>query len=291
MRIRFAAALSCLGIFALQDLALSEAPAAVGEGYVLATRGHRPPPGTRILSETSSSLLNGKKAFNAKGRSLEAETTQELRQTWENEQLTGDSLRHLFLAKSLEGATTANGRTMPLMTKPSLLVKTPLIVTRVEGKWVARLEKGDAGEEFEKDARPEIESVSEGYNTDIAFAIYGDTPRKPGDRWVVDGAKLASFAGVTAPQGQMEVHFMEVKDFQETKCALLDLKFSLHGKEGKGRMNLQGTGTVHRSISDQVDLLTELRGQLEVSSSEDPVPPIKTNGTLDLKTKTTVRKP
>ena len=93
----------------------------------------------------------------------------------------------------------------------------------------------------------------------FAFIIYGDAPRKPGDKWTVDPKTITEFAGMKKMEGSFNVEFVEVKDIAGTPCAVLKISFDLSGvsteeSENPMKMKIKGEVATERSLAELVDL-------------------------------------
>lgn len=261
---------------------------------VLAQKHLMPPPGTTATKENTMTMTDaaikmkmGEQAI--EGTLTSTEASKEIR-----EFLTADKIRYRLESKSSVEKMKLNGEDQAGPEKTDALIGVPVILERKDGKWTAKLEKGgDPSAEQQASLDEEISSMEK----DSDFAMYGDTPRKPGDKWEVDPSKLMDFGDAENLTGKYHVEFTEIKEVQGVRCAVLKATFDIKGKtkaEGDSpQMDIQikGDAVSHRSITDKVDLKVEVNGKVTVTGKPAPQMSMHVEGPMQMIEKVTLKKP
>ncbi|MEK7954192.1 hypothetical protein [Luteolibacter soli] len=202
-------------------------------------------------------------------------------------------VRRTLTSKTSESRMVVMENEQPGPEKTDPLQGLPVIIEEKDGKCTVTLEKGEATPE-QKAALDELEKDG---NDREALAIYGDAPRKPGDKWDVDLAKLPSFGGAKDLKGSFVVEFVEVKELQGTSCAVLKSTLDLSGttvKEGDEptlSIKMKGEVVVHRSLEDLVDLDSKMSATLDMDGQAGPGMKMKITGPVTMSRTATIAKP
>jgi len=263
---------------------LHPAAAAAEVTYNLAKSDLLPPVGkTRIIS----SIID-MKDFEIIVFAEENAMTGTMSRNWERvetaEPISADKLRHTIISESDGIKVTMEGQGQPAPEKASHLAGIPIIVEVKDGMVTAALENGAPTSEQE----PALESILKHYESNGDFIVYGDSPRKPGERWVVDPAKLSNFAGGTGYSGSFIVEFKAVEVINGVNCAKLECIFDLAGKtlsEGGGpqmSLAMKGSAEVIRSIDDFFDIEVKLHGTMTVEGEVAGATKMKMVGPMEL---------
>lgn len=237
---------------------------------VLAEKHYLPAAGTVATKDTTMVMADAAMKVKAGPQELEGSATQTESGRETLEILSRDKVRRLLVSKKAGGEITINGKVQPTPKKADPLEGLPVILERSGETWTASLESG-AKPGPEQQSR--VNKMAKDAGRDSDFQMYGDTPRKPGDKWDVDPSKLLSFGEAEDVTGTYRVEFVEVKDFQGVRCALLKATFDFKGKtESKGDkapmdMEMKGEAISHRSIADMIDLDVEINGTMTISGS------------------------
>ncbi|WP_035613676.1 hypothetical protein, partial [Haloferula sp. BvORR071] len=132
---------------------------------------------------------------------------------------------------------------------------------------------------------------------DSELAMYGEAPRKVGEKWNVDPKNLGGFADAKNLTGTFTVEFVEIKDFQGTPCAVLKSQFDVVGQadseggEGpKMTMKLKGEALSHRSLADKEDLEAKITSTMTMDGEAGPGMAMHVEGPFNMTTKTTLKK-
>lgn len=142
----------------------------------------------------------------------------------------------------------------------------PVIFEEKDGAWSAVLEKGEPTAE----QKALLDDLAKTAGVEEDFAIYGDTPRKPGEKWEVDLAKMPGFSGVTDVKGSFVVEFVEVKEIKGSSCAVLKSTVDITGKRetaGEGQelaIKMKGEIITHRSLADLLDLESKTSAEMSM---------------------------
>jgi len=169
----------------------------------------------------------------------------------------------------------------------------PVIVEKKDGKWTATLEKGEPTPQ----QKIVLDGLTKNRGEDEDRAIYGDVPRKPGDKWVVDLAKLPSFGEVIEPKGSFSIEFVEVKEIQGTSCAVLKSTMDLSGKmtqeggESTMTIKMKGDVIVHRSLADLIDLESKTSVTMDMDGMGRPGMKMRIAGPVTITRTATLAKP
>ncbi|GAA5127851.1 hypothetical protein JIN84_08100 [Luteolibacter yonseiensis] len=237
-------------------------------GFILAKRGHIPPAGTRgktegILTIDNATILSHTDGRESKGvyfHGIEARGTFEF--------LSDTKIRRMLVSRKITGKTVFGDREFPEPVKPVPLEGRPILVEKKDGKWVAALETGTPELEWV----PEIEKMADFLNREVDVELYGDNPRKVGDKWDVDPTKIGSFAILDDMTGTYAMEFTGIEDYQGIRCAVLKAEVDLASKSDERQMNmrLRGTVTTHRSLGDLSDLRTVTSGNISIDATPAP---------------------
>jgi hypothetical protein len=273
----------------------AEAPAETPAetAVVLAKRGNLPPVGTLVTTQSSMTMEDAAMIVKAGPQEMEGTATQKGSGNETVEVLAADKLRRLVISKKNEGSMSINGNEQPNPSKSDPLVGEPVLLERKDGTWTASLESGAApGVEQRKG----LDKMVEELERDSDFQMYGDTPRKPGDRWDVDPSKLMNFGDAEEVTGTYTVEFVAKEDFLGTPCAVLKATFDIKGKIGDGKnspamdMAYKGEAISRRSLAGLIDLGVEVDGIMTVSGSPAPNVEIEIEGPAQIVQKITLGK-
>lgn len=270
---------SLLGVFCSAALVLAAGSgyvqAAEAEGHVLAKKNPPAVVGSKLTTETVSLMKDGKYIFTAEGEKIEGKGSFKSEEIVAIECLSPTRFRRL--QTKLEESTHMEmlGETVDEPGEADPLTGVPVILEKQEkdGSYTATLEKGEATEEQKK----ALKEVAEEASTEDDFTMYGEQPRKPGEKWEVDVPKLSGFADGENLRGTMTIEFVEVKELSGVRCALLKATFDLSGtlkdeEIGAGKMTLKGETLVHRSLADQVDLESKTTGRMTLATKAEGMP-------------------
>jgi len=200
--------------------------------------------------------------------------------------------RRTLASKTNEGRMVVMEQEQPMPEKADPLQGLPVILEKKDGKWTATLEEGKATAEQEA-ALEKLETEGDGED----LAIYGEAPRKPGDKWDVDLAKLPSFGGAKDLKGTFTMEFVEVKDIEGTPCAVLKSIVDVTGttvKEGDEpslSMRMKGEALVHRSLTDLIDLDSKMTATMDMEGVAAGGVKMKISGPVTMTRTATVGKP
>lgn len=286
-----------LGFFcsAVLILAAGTAPAhaAEAEGHVLAIKNPAAIVGSKLTTETSSLLKDGKYTFTAEGEKIEGTGTFKSEETVTIECLSPTRFRRVQTKQEESSRMEMLGETVDEPGEASPLLGVPVILEKQEkdGSYTATLEKGEATEEQKK----ALKEIALEAATGDDLVMYGEQPRKPGDKWDVDVAKLSEFAEGENLRGTMSIEFVEVKEVGGIRCAVLKCPFELSGtlKDEdieEGKMTFKGETLLHRSLVDHVDLESKTEGRMTLSTKTEDMP-VEMAGPMSINIRSKVAKP
>lgn len=262
--------------------------------YVLAEKNFLPPAGT--VATKDSTMVMEDSVMTVKAGPNEMEGTASRTETGNEtlEILSKDKIRRLQVSKKSTGKMTMNGQDQPSPESPDPLVGIPVILERKGETWTASLETGDTPDAEQK---KKLDKMVAEMVKDSDFHMYGDIPRRPGDTWQVDPAKIGAFGDVESVSGTYTVEFVEVKEIDGVRCAVIKAAFDFKGKseaseESKAMaIALKGEAVSHRSIADRIDLGVEVKGTMTVSGSPVENVNLHIEGPMTMIQKVAVKRP
>ena len=289
----FAGLVIALTVFG-QARGADEVKKADGGAVVLAKKQIARPTGTIVTEESTMSMKDAVMKIKAGEQDIEGKMTQTGTQKKTRETLGADKIRQLLVSGTTEMTTEINGEKQTPPAKSEPLEGVPVILERKDGKWTATLESGDKPS-TEQQTALDKEAAEIGRNSD--FQMYGDTPRKPGDKWDVDPSKLGGFADLEKLTGTFQMEFVEIKDYQGVRCAALKGTFDLKGKaQGNDDsqaldMRLKGEAALLRAIDDMLDMDMKTDATVTVTGSPGPNVTMHVSGKMKMTGKATLKKP
>jgi hypothetical protein len=266
------------------------------DSHVLADKssGRLPAKGSSYARESSGEMKDAKMNIEAAGQKMDGTMSRSESSVEKWEYLADSKARRTLESKSVTGAMTMAGQDQPIPDEKDALVGVPVIVELKDGKHVASLETGTPDAEQTK----ALEKLNKSLEDNSDFAMYGDTPRKVGDKWTVDPKSIGAFGEAENLTGDYTVEFVEIKDFQGTPCAVLKSVFDISGiteAEGEGEpsmtVKIKGEAVSHRSLADKVDIDAQITTTMTLEGS--PAPQVKMNveGPFTMHQKVSVKKP
>ena len=262
-------------------------------GHVLARKGGLPLPGKTItqsmvreMNDADLVLAMGDKKI--PGKVSSKETTNEV-----VEGISPTKARRILTSKTTESRMIVMEREQPGPEKADPLQGLPVILEEKDGKWTAALEEGEATPE----QKTALDELAKKGNENDEFAIYGDAPRKPGEKWDVDLTKLPGFGGATDLKGSFVVEFVEVKEIQGISCAVLKSTVDVSGTTVKAgeepvlNIKMKGEVVIHRSLADLVDLESKMSATMDMEGQADGGVNMKITGPVTMNRTATVGKP
>ena len=278
-----------LFLFAVSALIIS----AGAESYALAKKDFIPPAGTVHESSEAMNLADGKMQMNVLGQMMNGTMGISESATEKVEFLSAEKIRYTLIKGESEKKVMMQGQALPGGKSVNSIAGKAVIITRKGDKWTGALEEGTATTQ----ELLEIDGVVKKITGNSDFDVYGETLRKVGDEWEVDGAEVMGFDGM---EGKVKVKFVRVEKYQGVDCAVLestfDVKGTAPGEEMKGvTMGVSGTVTLHRSLKDLVDLNGDFKGQMKMDGKM-PLQPgmdigMKMNGNVTMKSGVKVTRP
>lgn len=265
-----------------------------GESFVLAEKQSLPPAGSVLTKESSMVMADAVMIVTLDEQSMEGSATQTVEGKETFEYLTKDKFRQLIVSKKTGGKMILNEQAQPSPEKPDPLEGLPVILERKEGTWTATLENGATPNAEQK---KRLDKMVEEAAKDADFKMYGDTPRKVGDKWAADPSVLTNFGDAVDVKGTFAVEFVEVKEIAGVRCAVLKSTFEFKGKSESSEQSkamditMEGEAIAHRSLADRVDLGVEIKGTMTVDGSPAPNVTIQMEGPMTMTQKVALKKP
>lgn len=266
--------------------------ASISNEVVLATKNYLPAAGTIATKEMTMTMSGAKLKIEAGGQKMDGTADQATTSKETMEVLSKDKVRRTVVSKKTSGKMTINGQDQPAPQQPDPLEGIPVILERSGDKWTAKLENNATADSAQQTA---LDKMAGDMTKDSDFQMYGDKPRKPGDKWTSDPAKMTMFGDSGDVSGTCSTEFVEIADYQGTRCAVLKSNLDIKGKTGnKGEgMNLgfKAEAICHRSIADQIDMAVDVTGSMTVDGAPAPNVTMEMSGPMTMKETTTVKKP
>lgn len=152
-----------------------------------------------------------------------------------------------------------------------------VIFEEKDGTWSATLEKGKVGKDEREEFDEEIDELTKIINEEVEenTKTYGLQPRKIGESWQVDPSNLPSLDMIDVDKGTVWMKFVEVKNYNDEPCAILEAKLQVIGRYTEDEMEnmnakMNGTIRVVRSLKYFMDYKItgdigfEMSGMMEV---------------------------
>lgn len=245
------------------------ARAAEVESHILATKDIVAVPGYKLTTESTTHMKDGKCTFITEGEDA-AEGTYNSSSTEivTLEILSSTRFRRTLTKLEEKSRIEAMAEVVDAPGEAALLIGVPVILEKHDnGSYTAKLENREAtSEENEK-----LEEIAREAAFRDDFHMYGDQPRKPGDKWEVDATKLSGFANATKLKGSLSVEFVEVKEIAGVRCAVLkntiDLSYITDDEEtGEVSTTLKVHEVLHRSLGELVNLDSKAEGETTIAT-------------------------
>jgi hypothetical protein len=262
------------------------------DSVVLARKHFIPPVGTVGTKISSMRMVEVPMKMTVGSQTLEGTATQNQDGKETYEVLSETKVRRVIVSHESSGKMSINGNEQPTPDKPESLLGLPVILERSGDQWSASLENGETPTKEQQDR---IDKMIEEAQRESDFQMYGDAPRKIGDKWNVDPAKLLNFGDAEDVAGDYTVEFTELKDFQGVRCAVLKGTFDFKGKTGAEAdamdMRIKGEVVSVRSLPDMVDLDVNMNGTVTFSGSPGQDMEIQIEGPITVTEKISLNKP
>ncbi|WP_367870720.1 hypothetical protein [Luteolibacter sp. Populi] len=266
--------------------------AAQAEEYVLAEKGkYSQPAGTKLGKQAVLEITGAKLTLTTPEKTIEGTSTRKESRLDSIEILSPTQSREVLEKKTLEGKITLSGQDRPMPDEPVPLQAVPVLVERAaDGSFTAKLEEGEPTPA----QAAHLAKLVKALEGESEVALYGDTPRKPGDKWTVDPKNLRSFADAEKLTGAYTVEFVEVKDFQGTPCAVLKSTYDVKGTAIGGpeaSLSFKGSAITHRSLADRADLDVKIEAAMVMEAQPGPGVTMRVEGPYKLSETVTVKRP
>jgi hypothetical protein len=263
------------------------------DGHVLAHKGGLPAVGKTVTRTMVREMKDAELALEMGDKKAPGKVSSKEAANEVVEILSPTKARRILTSKTTESRMVVMEHEQPGPEKADPLQGLPVILEEKDGKWTATLEQGEATPE----QKTALEALAKEGDEEDSVAIYGEAPRKPGEKWDVDVTKLPSFGGAKDLKGTFAVEFVEVKEIQGVSCAVLKTTMDLAGttvKEDEGpvlNIKMKGEALVHRSLADLVDLESTFSATMDMDGEAGPGMKMKITGPVTMNRTATVGKP
>lgn len=259
------------------------------EGYVLARRFFLPVKGQIRTDESSTELKELPMTISARGQEMTGSLTSSEQTVETYEATSGSTARRILTSHSNKSTMTLNGEEQVTPEQADPLLEVPVTLTLKDDRWSVGLESGTPSAEQTSAIAQLIASVKGGED----YVLYGETPRKPGDKWTVDTNALRNYGGLQSVEGSFTVEFVELTQFQGSECAVLKSEFTLSGVASMSgmemKMSFTGTNLSYRSLVDLIDVESTRSGEISFEGSGGDGTKIQASGPFSMVIRTSVR--
>jgi len=254
--------------------------------HILSSQDWLIPAGATASTKETRLILNASIDANLRDQKISGLMTKEFKRVYVSDYISDTSIRTEFKKDEISGRAIVNGRPAPQPNEKGALHGQMMMFTKSDGSWQGSIEAREAS----PDQLSRIEELARqiaGFNNKV---ILGRAPRKLGDTWEIDPAKLNAYAGgLEEMNGTFKVFFRSLVKHQGYDCAEILTNFHLVGRELQGKeMQLTGKTIMLQSIDYQIPLRMEMKGELMMSNPVmDGLGNMRTKGPIELTRETT----
>ena len=254
--------------------------------HILSSQDWLIPAGATASTKETRLILNASIDANLRDQKISGLMTKEFKRAYVSDYISDTSIRTEFKKDEITGRAIVNGRPAPQPNEKGPLHGQMMMFTKSDGSWQGSIEAREAS----PDQLSRIEELARqiaGFNNKV---ILGRSPRKLGDTWEIDPAKLNAYAGgLEEMNGTFKVFFRSLVKHQGYDCAEILTNFHLVGRELQGKeMQLTGKTIMLQSLDYQIPLRMEMKGELMMSNPVmDGLGNMRTKGPIELTRETT----
>ena len=254
--------------------------------HILSSEDWLIPAGATASTKETRSIINASIDANLRDQKISGLMTKEFKRAYVSDYISDTSIRTEFKKDEITGRAIVNGRPAPQPNEKGPLHGQMMMFAKSEGSWQGSIEAREAS----PDQLSRIEELARqiaGFNNKV---ILGRSPRKLGDIWEIDPAKLNAYAGgLEEMNGTFKVFFRSLVKHQGYDCAEILTNFHLVGRELQGKeMQLTGKTIMLQSLDYQIPLRMEMKGELMMSNPVmDGLGNMRTKGPIELTRETT----
>ena len=254
------------------------------EGYLLAKKEWHIPVGVKVEGKFARNLRKGKMKVISDGGWTSGTVTSQDRAGVVVERTAEDSYRLTYGKLVSKYLMFFDGE------KSHQVDESPLHEKVVQadfqgGEWKAKVIEGDLDEVNPDLLAGRLRVIEESIATSYGEQFYGLAPRKVGERWKLDKPVLPGMEGIEVLEGEAEVTFQKVGEFQGLQCAYIQVKFDVTTNYTEGvssTMKITGEGVIIRALDLQLDLHFKSGGRMISNSEMEGDTSVKTEGKYDL---------
>ena len=254
--------------------------------HILSSQDWLIPAGATASTKETRLILNASIDANLRDQKISGLMTKEFKRAYVSDYISDTSIRTEFKKDEITGRAIVNGRPAPQPNEKGPLHGQMMMFAKSDGSWQGSIEAREAS----PDQLSRIEELARqiaGFNNKV---ILGRSPRKLGDTWEIDPAKLNAYAGgLEEMNGTFKVFFRSLVKHQGYDCAEILTNFHLVGRELQGKeMQLTGKTIMLQSLDYQIPLRMEMKGELMMSNPVmDGLGNMRTKGPIELTRETT----
>ncbi|BCU76575.1 hypothetical protein [Luteolibacter sp. LG18] len=263
--------LACLSVITLATTLVSckdgKSGAAASNTVVLATADGLPKTGAKFTTSRTMAVKEGSVKISAGGQNMDGTMNLSDSETEDVEIAAPDKIKVTVTAGEKVQAMKLNGQELPNEPVPPQLLKAPVTFTKAAGKWTGALDTGTPTDV----QKAEIAKRERKFTQAANAAMYGTAPRKVGETWSVDAARISFAEGTNDVKGSVTLTFKGIEDHGGRKCARLEGPMEFSGKtdadKGGQDLTMKGDIVVLRAIDEMVDLQTTFKGRMEMKGT------------------------
>lgn len=254
------------------------------KGYVLASKEVALPLKEKFKSIENTSMKDGKMSVAVLGQNIDGTMSQSGKEEVLYDFVSKDKIRVTFEKKRSLEKSVMMGQEQDKEDVHPTEGKT-IVLDRKDGKWAARLEKGEIAEEDKEKITDTFKKLERNFNDNEDLELYGVKPRKVGESWDVDPKHLPGMEEFKITGGKMKMTFLEVKEFQGEQCAVLKTNFTINAEMNEDNMegmtvDFEGSGRIVRSLKHLTDYKFTGEMSMKMKGEFEAQPGVAANMTM-----------
>jgi hypothetical protein len=255
--------------------------------YILDKKDQLPPVGYIFESKSSFRMLSDTMTLTMPGEKLDGAMQSRMNGLEEIEILAPLKYRSLIKSETSEGNMVIGERINEIPEKKEVLLKTPVIWEKKNGKWTASPEKGEFTDEQKTELKEDIDKANK------EASMYGYIPREIGEIWDVDLESLKTLLGDDKiTKGTGKITFDGVKKYKGHQCAVLLVNLDVEGKTDDNQaVKMKGRVTVIRSLKFLQDFQAKGSIALSLGGEIQPGISLEMKGSITMQEDTTFKAP
>lgn len=258
--------------------------------HTLYSRDCLVPVGAAIATREVRNIANATMEISVQGQTIKGIMAKRYEHSYTSSYLSEDSITTQYQVDKVSGRAIINGQPAPQPNESLSLYEKTILFKRSAGNWEGTLKDGSPTAEQQK----RIDDLARDLNAKNFKMILGEFPRKVGESWDVDAAKLDSYMGsLKEMHGLCKVQFQSLRKHEGHDCAVIVTRFNLIGEEPEGmEMQLNGRAVTLISLDYLVPLSMQMEGEIMM---DNPIMEgrgrMRTKGNIELERENTLKIP